>query len=106
MTTMHSIARDDGSVTGAREWWAEAQRDRDAQCHPGHAGDEIIGASAALTAVLRQVALVAPTDATVLIQGRPAPAKSSSPAPSIRAMHAATTPSSTSTAPPFPQGCW
>jgi formate hydrogenlyase transcriptional activator len=69
MTTMHSIALDDGSVTGAREWRAEAQRDRDAQCHPGPACEEIIGASAALTAVLRQVALVAPTDATVLIQG-------------------------------------
>jgi formate hydrogenlyase transcriptional activator len=69
MTTMHRIALDDGSVTGARAGVAEAQRDREAQRHPGPAGDEIIGTSAALTAVLRQVALVAPTDATVLIQG-------------------------------------
>jgi formate hydrogenlyase transcriptional activator len=69
MTTMHRIALDDGSVTGAREWWAEAQRAREAQRHPGHACAEIIGARAALTAVLRQVALVATTDATVLLQG-------------------------------------
>jgi formate hydrogenlyase transcriptional activator len=66
---MHSIALDDGSVTDTREWWAEAPGDREARCHPGPACEEIIGASAALTAVLRQVELVAPTDATVLIQG-------------------------------------
>jgi formate hydrogenlyase transcriptional activator len=66
---MHSIALDDGSVTDARAWLAEAQGDRHARCHPGHAFEAIIGASAALTAVLRQVELVAPTDATVLIQG-------------------------------------
>jgi transcriptional regulator with GAF, ATPase, and Fis domain len=66
---MHRITLDNGSVMGARAGVAEAQRDREAQRHPGPAGDELIGASAALTAVLRQVALVAPTDATVLIQG-------------------------------------
>jgi formate hydrogenlyase transcriptional activator len=66
---MHSIALDYCSVTDAREWWAEEQGDREAQNHPGHAFEEIIGVSAALTAVLRQVELVAPTDATVLIQG-------------------------------------
>jgi formate hydrogenlyase transcriptional activator len=69
VTTMNSIALDYCSVTDAREWLAEEQGDREAQCHPGHAFEEIIGASAALTAVLRQVELVAPTDATVLIQG-------------------------------------
>jgi formate hydrogenlyase transcriptional activator len=66
---MHSIALDYCSVTDAHEWLAEEQGDREARCHPGHAFEEIIGASAALTAVLRQVELVAPTDATVLIQG-------------------------------------
>jgi formate hydrogenlyase transcriptional activator len=66
---MNSIALDDGSVTDAHAWLAEAPDDREAQCHPGQAFEEIIGASAALTAVLRQVELVAPTDATVLIQG-------------------------------------
>jgi formate hydrogenlyase transcriptional activator len=66
---MNSIALDYCSVTDAREWLAEEQGDREAQCHPGHAFEEIIGESAALTAVLRQVELVAPTDATVLIQG-------------------------------------
>jgi formate hydrogenlyase transcriptional activator len=66
---MNSIALDYCSVTDAREWLAEEQGDREAQCHPGHAFEEIIGESSALTAVLRQVELVAPTDATVLIQG-------------------------------------
>jgi formate hydrogenlyase transcriptional activator len=66
---MNSIALDYCSVTDAHEWLAGEQGDREAQCHPGHAFEEIIGASAALTAVLRQVELVAPTDATVLIQG-------------------------------------
>jgi formate hydrogenlyase transcriptional activator len=66
---MNSIAPDYCSVTDTREWLAEEQADREARCHPGHACEEIIGASAALTAVLRQVELVAPTDATVLIQG-------------------------------------
>jgi formate hydrogenlyase transcriptional activator len=66
---MNSIALDYCSVTDAREWLAEEQGDREAQCRPGHAFEEIIGTNAALTAVLRQVELVAPTDATVLIQG-------------------------------------
>ena len=66
---MNSIALDYCSVTDARKWLAEEQGDRQAQCHSGHAFEGIIGASAALTAVLRQVELVAPTDATVLIQG-------------------------------------
>jgi formate hydrogenlyase transcriptional activator len=66
---MNSIALDYCSVTDAREWLAEEPGNREARCHPGHAFEEIIGASAALTAVLRQVELVAPTDATVLIQG-------------------------------------
>jgi formate hydrogenlyase transcriptional activator len=66
---MNSIALDYCPVTDTHEWLAEEQGDREARCHPGHAFEEIIGASAALTAVLRQVELVAPTDATVLIQG-------------------------------------
>ena len=66
---MNSIALDYDSVTDTRERLAEEQGDREAQGHPGHAFEEIIGASTALTAVLRQVELVAPTDATVLIQG-------------------------------------
>ena len=66
---MNSIALDYCSVTDAHEWLAEEQGDRQARCHSGHAFEGIIGASAALTAVLRQVELVAPTDATVLIQG-------------------------------------
>jgi formate hydrogenlyase transcriptional activator len=66
---MHRIALDDDPVTDAREWVVAAPDDRHAQGHPGPACDEIISASAALTAVLRQVELVAPTDATVLLQG-------------------------------------
>jgi formate hydrogenlyase transcriptional activator len=66
---MNSIALDYCSVTDASEWLAEEQGDRQARCHPGHAFAEIIGTSAALTAVLRQVELVAATDATVLLQG-------------------------------------
>jgi formate hydrogenlyase transcriptional activator len=45
-----------------------------------HRGDEIIGESPALKDVLRQVEIVAPTDATVLLQGKPARARNSSPA--------------------------
>jgi formate hydrogenlyase transcriptional activator len=66
---MHSIAFDSRSVTDAREWLAEEQGDREARCHPGHALEEIIGTSAALTSVLKQVEIVAATDATVLLQG-------------------------------------
>jgi transcriptional regulator with GAF, ATPase, and Fis domain len=46
-------------------------------------GDALIEASPAFKEVLRQVEVVAPTDATVLLQGRPAPAKSASRALSI-----------------------
>jgi formate hydrogenlyase transcriptional activator len=66
---MHSIAFDSRSVSDAREWLAEEQGDREARCHPGHLFEEIIGTSAALTAVLKQVEIVAATDATVLLQG-------------------------------------
>jgi formate hydrogenlyase transcriptional activator len=66
---MNSIALDDCSVTDARAWLAEEQGDGEARCHLGPAFEEIIGASAALTAVLRQVELVAATDATVLLEG-------------------------------------
>jgi len=66
---MSRIALNDDPGTDACEWWAEAQDDRQARSQPGHACEAIIGASAALTAVLRQVELVAPTDATVLLQG-------------------------------------
>jgi formate hydrogenlyase transcriptional activator len=66
---MSRIALDDYPGTDTRAWWAEAQDARDAQRHPGQACEAIIGASAALTAVLRQVELVAATDATVLLQG-------------------------------------
>jgi formate hydrogenlyase transcriptional activator len=65
---MNSIALDYCSVTGAREWLAEEEGDREARYHPGHAFEEIIGASAAFTAVLQQVELVAATGATVLLQ--------------------------------------
>jgi hypothetical protein len=103
---MNGIALDYGSVTDAREWLAEEQGDREARRHLGHAFEEIIGTSAALTAVLRQVELVATTDAIVLLQGETGPAKSSSPTPSINTVPAATTPSSKSTAPPFRRGSW
>jgi formate hydrogenlyase transcriptional activator len=66
---MSRIALNDDPGTDACEWWAEAQDDRQARSQPGHACEAIIGASAALTAVQRQVELVAPTDATVLLQG-------------------------------------
>jgi formate hydrogenlyase transcriptional activator len=66
---MHGIAFDSRSVTDAREWLAEEQGDREARCHPGHPFEEIIGTSAALTSVLKQVEIVAATDATVLLQG-------------------------------------
>jgi formate hydrogenlyase transcriptional activator len=66
---MHSIAFDRRSVTEAREWLAEEQSDHEARRHPEHPFDEIIGTSAALTAVLRQVEIVSATDATVLLQG-------------------------------------
>jgi formate hydrogenlyase transcriptional activator len=66
---MNSIALDYCSVTHTHEWLGEQQDDREVRCHPRHASKEIIGESAALAEVLRQVELVAPTDATALIQG-------------------------------------
>ena len=48
-----------------------------------HNFDEIVGESAALRRVLKEVETVAPTDSTYSSAGRPARARSSSPAPSI-----------------------
>jgi formate hydrogenlyase transcriptional activator len=42
--------------------------------------DEIVGQSVALKQALEQIAIVAPTDSTVLIQGETGPAKNCSPA--------------------------
>jgi formate hydrogenlyase transcriptional activator len=67
--TMNSIALDYCSVTDAREWLAEERGHFDARRRPAHDLTEIIGVSAALTSVLRQVEIVAATDATVLLQG-------------------------------------
>jgi formate hydrogenlyase transcriptional activator len=66
---MSSIALDYCSVNEAHERLAEEQDDRQTPCHPRHVCEEIIGVSAALSAVLQQVELVAATDATVLLQG-------------------------------------
>ena len=51
--------------------------------HRVHHGEEIIGESPALKEMLRQVEIVAPTDATVLLQGKPARARNASPTLSI-----------------------
>jgi formate hydrogenlyase transcriptional activator len=59
-----------------------------------HDSEEIIGESPALKEVLQQVEIVAPTDATVLLQGETGTAKSPSLTPSIGSAHAGTTPSS------------
>ena len=48
---------------------AEANLCVDHRFQRAHHGDEIIGESPALKEVLRQVEVVAPTDATVLLQG-------------------------------------
>ena len=48
---------------------AEANLCVENRCQRAHHGDEIIGESPALKEVLRQVEVVAPTDATVLLQG-------------------------------------
>ena len=48
---------------------AEANRCVEHRFQRAHHGDEIIGESPALKEVLRQVEIVAPTDATVLLQG-------------------------------------
>jgi formate hydrogenlyase transcriptional activator len=66
---MSSIALDYCPVNDARARLAEEQGDRQARRHSGHACEEIIGASAALDAVLRRVDPVAATGATVLLQG-------------------------------------
>jgi hypothetical protein len=49
--------------------FAEATRVVDESIHMAHHGAEIIGASPAFKEVVRQVEVVAPTDATVLLQG-------------------------------------
>jgi transcriptional regulator with GAF, ATPase, and Fis domain len=43
--------------------------------------EEIVGTSRSLKALLSEIAKVAPTDSTVLITGKPAQAKNSSPVP-------------------------
>jgi transcriptional regulator with GAF, ATPase, and Fis domain len=65
--TMDGIALDYPPVADAYEQLVEEQGYRAGRCHPEGGFQEIIGASAALTGVLQQVALVAPTDATVLL---------------------------------------
>jgi formate hydrogenlyase transcriptional activator len=56
-------------VTESRARLAEEKRYLQDEIRTAHNFDEIIGSSAALTQVLIQVEAVAPTDATVLIQG-------------------------------------
>jgi formate hydrogenlyase transcriptional activator len=56
-------------VTESRARLAEEKRYLQDEIRTAHHFDEIIGSSAALTQVLIQVEAVAPTDATVLIQG-------------------------------------
>jgi transcriptional regulator with GAF, ATPase, and Fis domain len=65
--TMDGIALGYPPVADAYEQLAEEQGYRAGRCQPKGDFQEIIGASAALTGVLQQVALVAPTDATVLL---------------------------------------
>jgi transcriptional regulator with PAS, ATPase and Fis domain len=67
--TMDGIALDYPSVAGAYKRSVAEQGYLEGWCHPEGFFQEIIGASAALTAVLQQVALVAPTAATALLQG-------------------------------------
>jgi formate hydrogenlyase transcriptional activator len=88
-------ALDYRQVTESRARLTEERRYLQDEIRTAHNFDEIIGASAALTQVLTQVKVVAPTGATVLIQGKLAPAKSLSPAPFTSAAHDTTTPSST-----------
>jgi formate hydrogenlyase transcriptional activator len=66
---MNSIALDYCSITDAREWLAEDRGHFETPRHPGPDFAEIIGASHALTSVLKQVEVVAATGATVLLQG-------------------------------------
>jgi formate hydrogenlyase transcriptional activator len=56
-------------VTESHERLATAKRYLEDEIRTAHHFDEIIGESAALQQVLQQVEVVAPTDATVLIQG-------------------------------------
>ena len=56
-------------VTESRERLATAKRYLEDEIRTAHHFEEIIGESAALQQVLTQVEVVAPTDATVLIQG-------------------------------------
>jgi formate hydrogenlyase transcriptional activator len=56
-------------VTESRAKLAEEKRYLQGEIRTAHQFEEIIGASAALQQVLTQVEVVAPTDATVLIQG-------------------------------------
>ena len=62
-------ALDYRQVTESRERLAEEKRYLQGEIRTAHHFEEIIGESAALTQVLTQVEVVAPTDATVLIQG-------------------------------------
>ncbi len=66
---MDGIALDYPPIVDAYEHLLEDQGYREGRRQPEGGFQEIIGASAALTGVLQQVALVAPTDATVLLQG-------------------------------------
>jgi formate hydrogenlyase transcriptional activator len=62
-------ALDYRQVTESRAKLAEEKRYLQGEIRTAHQFEEIIGASAALQQVLAQVEVVAPTDATVLIQG-------------------------------------
>ena len=66
-TSMHQLYRDQGN-NGRERYSGERPVLREV-IHAEHRFDGIIGHSAALTSVLAQLELVAPTDATVLIQG-------------------------------------
>jgi transcriptional regulator with GAF, ATPase, and Fis domain len=67
--TMDSTTLDYPSVADAYKQLVEEQGCREDRSYPEGCCRAIIGASAAHTAVLQQVALVSPTDATVLLQG-------------------------------------
>jgi hypothetical protein len=81
-----------GEVTAM---FAAATRVIEDRIHIEHHGEELIGASPAFKEVLRQVEVVAPRQTRPSSsRGRPAPAKSCSPAPFTSAVHAAAAPSS------------
>src|SRR5262249_34161690 len=79
LRTLHQVARqvaiadknalDYRHVTAARERLAEETRYLQEEIRTAHNVDAILGDSAALQGVLKQVEIVAPTDATVLILG-------------------------------------